>query len=450
MITPESLGSEAFKHDYGIRYAYVTGAMVKGIASTELVIRMANAGYLAFFGTGGLKLSEIEQAIQTIQAAVPSGCGYGMNLLANLAKPELELAVVDLLLRYGVKQVEASAFMQITPALVKYRLTGLTSDAQGRPVANNKLMAKISRPEVAEQFLQPAPEVIVKRLVEQAQLTEQEAELAKQLPLASDLCVEADSGGHTDMGNAAVLLPAMLRLRDIYQQRYQYAQPVRVGLGGGIGTPESAASAFVLGADFILTGSINQCSVEAGTSAVVKDMLQAINVQDTDYAPAGDMFELGAKIQVLKKSVFFPARANKLYDLWRHYPSIDAIDKVTQQQIQDKFLGRSFAEVYDETKAYYLKEWPQEIERAEQQPKAKMALIFRWYFVHSMRLAAAGDVSQRVNFQVHCGPALGAFNQWVKNTPLADWRARHVEHIADRLMHETADFLNHRFHQLKR
>ncbi|WP_204369011.1 hypothetical protein [Methylocucumis oryzae] len=247
MITPESLGSEAFKHDYGIRYAYLTGAMVKGIASTELVIRMAKAGYLAFFGTGGLKLSEIEQAIQTIQAAVPEGQGVGMNLLANLAKPELELAVVDLLLRYGVRQVEASAFMQITPALVKYRLTGLTSDTQGRPVAKHKIMAKISRPEVAEQFLQPAPDAMVKRLVEQGMLTEQEAELGKLLPLASDLCVEADSGGHTDMGNAAVLLPAMLRLRDSYQQRYQYAQPVRVGLGGGIGTPESAAAAFVLG-----------------------------------------------------------------------------------------------------------------------------------------------------------------------------------------------------------
>lgn len=53
-----------------------------------------------------------------------------------------------------------------------------------------------------------------------------------------------------------------------------------------------------------MTGSINQCTVEAGTSDDVKDLLQQLNIQDTDYAPAGDMFEMGAKIQVMKKGVF--------------------------------------------------------------------------------------------------------------------------------------------------
>jgi trans-AT polyketide synthase/acyltransferase/oxidoreductase domain-containing protein len=115
--------------------------------------------------------------------------------------------------------------------------------------------------------------------------------------LADDLCVEADSGGHTDMGVTAVLIPTILRLRDRLQQQYLYTRRVRVGAAGGIGTPEAAACAFLLGADFVLTGSINQCTVEAGMSDVVKDMLQDINVQDTDYAPAGDMFEIGAKIR---------------------------------------------------------------------------------------------------------------------------------------------------------
>lgn len=60
-----------------------------------------------------------------------------------------------------------------------------------------------------------------------------------------------------------------------------------------------------------MTGSINQCTVEAGTSDDVKDLLQQLNIQDTDYAPAGDMFEMGAKIQVMKKGVFSrPGRIN--------------------------------------------------------------------------------------------------------------------------------------------
>ena len=439
-LTGERLGSEAFKQDYGLRYAYVSGAMVKGIASTDMVIRMAKAGFLAFYGTGGMPLVKIESAIQTIQSSLSRQQPYGMNLLCHLAKPEQEMQIVELFLRYGVRCIEASAFMQITPALLKFRLTGLHRDSSGI-VTTQRLMAKISRPEIAELFLRPAPMDMVESLLAQGQLTEEEAALSQQIPLASDICVEADSGGHTDMGNAAVLLPAIRRLRDHYQAHYQFSNPVRIGAGGGIGTPEAAASAFILGADFILTGSINQCTVEAGTSDAVKDMLQEMNVQDTEYAPAGDMFELGAKIQVLRKGVFFPARANKLYELWHHHPSLDSIDAATQKQIQDKFLGRSFEEVYRETKAYYEREAPTEIERAERHPKVKMALIFRWYFVHSLRLAAAGDVSQRVNFQIHTGPALGAFNQWLKHTELRDWRQRHVDVIAEKLLHDTADYL---------
>jgi len=445
MISAEYLGSEIFKQDYGTRYAYSSGAMVKGIASKELVIRMVQSGYLAFFGAGGLKLPVIEENILDIQQALGGDAAYGMNLLCNLVRPEMEMDVVDLFLRHDIKNIEASAFMQVTPALVKFRLNGLHSNVQGEPVARRRLMAKISRPEVAELFLSPAPKAIVDRLLQQGHITAEEAALSAFLPLASDLCVEADSGGHTDRGNAAVLIPTMIRLRDRLQQLYLYHQQVRVGAGGGIGTPESAAAAFVLGADFILTGSINQCSVEAGTSDAVKDMLQDIDVQDTDYAPAGDMFELGAKIQVLRKRVFFPARANKLYELWRNNAALETIDPATRKQVQEKFFGRSFDEVYNETKSYYLAESPAEIERAEQHPKAKMALVFRWYFIHTMRLAAAGDITQRVNFQVHCGPALGAFNQWVKGTSLQDWRNRHVDQVAAMLMTETAGFLNRRF-----
>ncbi len=445
MITVEKLGSEPFKYDYGLRYAYVSGAMAKGIASPELVIRMAQAGYLGFYGTGGVSLQAVESAIQSIQKVLEQGEAYGMNLLSNLSQPKQEMDIVDLFLRYGVHNIEASAYLQVTPALVKFRLKGVSTDAQGGLVVPNRIMAKISRPEVAQLFLSPAPKQIVDRLLEQNQISEQEAELSERLPLASDLCVESDSGGHTDRGVASVLLPTIIRLRDNLQQQYAYYKQVRVGAAGGIGTPESAACAFLLGADFIVTGSINQCSVEAGTSAVVKEMLQGINVQDTAYAPAGDMFELGAKIQVMKKAVFFPVRANKLYDLWRNYDSLEHIDTAIRKEIQDKYFRRSFDDVYQETKVY-LQAFPAEIAKAERNPKVKMALIFRWYFGYTMRLALDGSENQRVDYQVHTGPALGAFNQWIKGSELEDWHNRHVDIIADTLMQATADYMNQQFH----
>ncbi|MDO0929451.1 hypothetical protein QQY24_30075 [Streptomyces sp. TG1A-8] len=54
---------------------------------------------------------------------------------------------------------------------------------------------------------------------------------------------------------------------------------------GGIGTPEAAGAVFLLGADFVPTGSVNQCSVEAATSAEVKDILQEAHEYDVDSAP---------------------------------------------------------------------------------------------------------------------------------------------------------------------
>jgi trans-AT polyketide synthase/acyltransferase/oxidoreductase domain-containing protein len=74
-----------------------------------------------------------------------------------------------------------------------------------------------------------------------------------------------------------------------------------------------------------------------------------------------------------------------------------------------------------------------------------MALVFRWYFVHTNRLALRGDPAEKVDYQIHCGPAMGAFNQWIKGTDLEDWRNRHVDEIAVRLMRAAAEFLDDRF-----
>ena len=70
-----------------------------------------------------------------------------------------------------------------------------------------------------------------------------------------------------------------------------------------------------------------------------------------------------------------------------------------------------------------------------------MALVFRWYFGYSSRIAFEGDMDHKVNFQVHTGPAMGAFNQWVKGTELEDWRNRHVDQIGIKLMEETGSLL---------
>ena len=449
-ITADRLGAPEFMEDHRLCNAYVAGSMVRGISSVNMVVNMARAGFLGFFGTGALGLAEIEAAIRDIQAALPDGQRYGMNLLSNAASLEAEMATVDLILKYGVPRVEASAYMQVTAPLVKYRLRGLRAGPGGRVVAGNMILAKLSRPEVAALFLAPPPENIVAQLLRDGKVTADQAALARSVPLADDICVEADSGGHTDRAVLSTVLPTIIRQRDAAMAEHGFAKRVRIGGAGGIGTPEAAASTFILGADFILTGSINQCTVEAGTSDAAKDLLQQLNVQGTDYAPSGSLFELGAKTQVVKQGVFFPARANKLHELWRLHGALEEIDVKTRQQIEEKYFRRSFEDVYAETRDYYLRTAPAEIEKAERNPRHKMALVFRWYFVHTMRLAVTGSPEQKVDYQIHCGSAMGAFNQLVKGTSLEDWRRRRVADIGRLLMDETAALLDKRMRALTR
>jgi trans-AT polyketide synthase/acyltransferase/oxidoreductase domain-containing protein len=447
-ISAAGLGSTRFKQRYGIKSAYLTGAMYKGISSKEMVVAMGKSGLIGYLGTGGMRLDQIESDLRAIKMELASDRSYGMNLLTDSSRPELEEQTVELFMKHGVRFIEAAAYIHITPSLVWYRLKGLRRHRDGHVEAAHNVLAKISRPEVASAFLQPAPETIVRQLVQCGRLTAEEADLSRSIPVASDLCVEADSGGHTDRGIAYVLMPVMLSLRDEMTARYDYREKIQLGAAGGIGTPNAAAAAFVMGADFILTGSINQCTVEAGTSTAVKEMLQKADAQDTAYAPAGDMFEIGAKVQVFKKGTLFPARANRLYDLYQRYNSIDEIDPKTKTQIETKYFGRSFEEVWAETKAYYRQSRNAKIDEIERSPKQKMALIFRWYFVHSGRLALSGSEIGKLDYQIHCGPALGAFNRWVQGTELEPWQNRNVAKIAECLLDGTAKFLNDRLSHL--
>jgi trans-AT polyketide synthase, acyltransferase and oxidoreductase domains len=446
----ESLGSAEFRRDHRVRAAYLAGSMYKGISSAELVLRMGRAGLLGFLGTGGLGLDRIGRDLDRLARESGPDRPYGVNLLHTPTDPTREDALASLCVRSGVRSVEAAGFTRVTPGLVRVRFAGAHRDAAGRPSAGRHVVGKVSRPEVAQAFLAPPPAAVVDRLLAEGGLTSEEARIARELPVSGDLCVESDSGGHTDGGVALALLPAIARLRDRADATYGYHRRVRVGAAGGLGTPEAVAAVFLLGADFVLTGSVNQCSPEAGTAEAVKEMLAGLDVHDTTYAPAGDMFELGARVQVVRKGTLFPARANKLYQLYRQYSALEELDDRTRRSLEEQCFGRPFGEVWRETEAHLARTAPEELARAGRSARHRMALVFRWYFVHSTRLAMHGTPEQQANYQIHCGPAMGAFNQFVAGTELADWRRRHVDVIADRLMTGAAAILTDRTNAILR
>ena len=432
-VRPEHLGDPAFLAAYGLRYAYVAGAMANGIGSEAIVEAMSRAGMLGFFGAGGLRLARVEAAIDRVQASVGQG-PYGFNLLHAPNEPDHEMATVALYLRKGVRLVEAAAYLDLTLPLVRYRTTGIHQGPDGAVVTPNRVIAKISRVEVASKFLTPPPEAMLRQCVERGWLTPEQAALAARVPMAEDLTAEADSGGHTDNRPAIALFPTMLALRDAMQAKHGYAVAPRVGLAGGIATPQGVAAAFAMGAAFVVTGSINQACVESGSSDAVREMLAGAQQADVAMAPAGDMFEMGVKVQVLKRGTMFPMRAGKLYELYRAHASLDEIPADQRAALERDLFRAPLTAIWEETRTYFATRDPAQVARAERDPKHKMALVFRWYLGHASRWANAGEPSRKLDYQVWCGPAMGAFNEWTRGTYLAAPAERQVARVALNLL----------------
>lgn len=438
-LYPEWLGDRGFCEAHALRFPYVAGAMANGIATVEIVVAMARSGMLGFFGAAGLPLPRIERALDELQAQLdPERLPFGMNLIHSPHELQLEAGAVDLYLRRGVRRVSASAYMDLTPMVVHYAASGLSLDEHGRVQRKNFLFAKISRPEVAARFMAPAPAALLERLVAEGKLTAEEARLAVRVPVAEDITVEADSGGHTDNQALTAVFPTIALVRDRLTREHGYERAIRVGAAGGLGTPEAVAAAFALGAAYVLTGSVNQAAVESGLSARGKEILALAALDDVMMAPAADMFEMGVKVQVLKRGSMFGVRAQKLYDLYRAYASFEAIPEAERQRLERDVFKASLEEVWRQTKAFFAERDPRQNERAEQDEKYRMALVFRWYLGQSSKWAIVGDDSRALDFQIWCGPAMGAFNAWARGSFLERAENRTVVQIARNLLEGAA------------
>jgi len=432
-ISPSDLGDPEFLSEHGVNSAYMAGSMANAISGVDLVTAMGESGYLASYGAGGVSPGKLLDAITTIQEKLPSG-PYAFNLIHSPNEPVLEQKAVDLFLEHGVRTIEASAFLRLTPTVVQYRAAGLELDSAGKVLKNNKVIAKLSRPEVAHHFLNPAPDKILRSLVDEGKISSQQAELAKMVPMADDITVEADSGGHTDNRPLVGLLPSITALRNESQEKNGFPQRVRIGAGGGISTPASVLAAFSMGAAYVVTGSVNQGCLEAGTSAQVKQALAQAAAPDVMMAPSADMFEMGVKVQVLKRGTMFPLRSQKLYETYLKYGSIEEIEPAERKELEEKVFQNDLDVIWQECVKFFTERDPSQLEKTRNNPKRKMALIFRWYLGLATHWGIQGIPERALDYQIWCGPSMGAFNDWARGTDLEAVENRKVVKIADQLM----------------
>jgi trans-AT polyketide synthase, acyltransferase and oxidoreductase domains len=87
------------------------------------------------------------------------------------------------------------------------------------------------------------------------------------------------------------------------------------------------------------------------------------------------------------------------------------------------------------------------VQRAAGDARHRMALVFRSYLGLSSRWAIDGEPTRLADYQIWCGPAIGAFNRWVAGSPLAEPRHRTAVQIALNLLEGAAVVT--RAHQLR-
>jgi PfaD family protein len=439
-LPPERLGDPDFLRAHGLRYPYVACALANGISGVEMVATMAEAGMLSFFGAGGLAMADVEAGLRGLARRLSSGSTYGANLVHQPDDAAAELAMARLFIDERVPAVSASAFVAPTPAVVLLRARGLRRDGNGAVVPARSVFAKVSRPDMAAAFLRPPAPRLLADLVGRNLIDASEAALAGTVPLATDITLEGDSGGHTDGLPTADIVAEAVRIR----RATPGADAVRIGAAGGIGTPAAMAAAFAAGAGYVVTGSINQASVEADTSALVKRMLASADLQHTDTAPSAYGFVFGTEVQVLRRGTLFPHRGRLLYRVYLEYHRWEDIPAMERCEIEERLFRAPFVEIWREVRSFLETRAPEQLAVAERDERAKMARVFQWYLGRSSEWAQRGVAERKSDFQVWCGPSMGAFNRWVRGSALEPLPARGVAVMARALLHGTAVHLRGR------
>ncbi|MFB6264181.1 MAG: 2-nitropropane dioxygenase, partial [Bradymonadaceae bacterium] len=217
-----------------------------------------------------------------------------------------------------------------------------------------------------------------------------------------------------------------------------YDRPLRVGAAGGLGTPAAVASALALGADYVVTGSVNQATVESGLSDAGKRLLAEADPAETETAPSADRFEQGADVQVLGRGTMFAQRANRLGRLYRRYDSLEDLPAEQIEFLEEELFDAPLGEVREQTRAYWKDRAPEVADRARRDGRREMALVFRRYLGRSSSWAFEGAPDRRADYQIWCGPAMGAFNRWVEGSFLEDLSERTVGQIARNLLEGAA------------
>lgn len=430
-IVKKNLESQDFKTYLNLKYPYVCNSMYYNIVSPEMIIKLSNSGMLGFLGTSMRSLFEIREDINIIRREVNEAT-FGLGIVHN-KNTKVEDEVFQFLLDEDIKIIEISDYLTVTKNIVKYKLKGINKHNTETETQKHYIMAKVARIETAELFLKPAPTKIIEELIEEGEITTEESICGRNEPIADFISVITENDIHVSSPSNFMLFNEISKLSLEIQEKYGYIRKPFIGIEGGIGNPLAIANAFFIGADYVVTGSINQCSNQARISESVKDILQTLDIHDCESVPDLENMELGVMVNVVRKSTLFPARINKLYDLYRRYNSLDEIDSDILASLESRVFKESIEEFCKDSEKFFDEA---ELNTMRKSRKGKILQIVKSYYYQALKNAIKGNEERKIDYCIRCNPTMGLFNRWAKGKDIESWVNRDVDVIGMMMLEE--------------
>jgi len=132
----------------------------------------------------------------------------------------------------------------------------------------------------------------------------------------------------------------------------------------------------------------------------------------------------------------FPQRARQLYQWYDRYDSLSELSVDERSRLEKEILRQPIDDVWQETVIFWRDRMGQDISYLP--PKQRMSVLFRWYLGSSSKWAQNGVEERRLDYQIWCGQAMGAFNRWTRGSFLERPDERNVKTVALNLLYGAA------------
>jgi len=192
---------------------------------------------------------------------------------------------------------------------------------------------------------------------------------------------------------------------------------------GGISTPASALAAFMWAPLMWRKWKCESACVEAGTSACQEVAASGRVTRMWMGAPASDMLRWVSELQVLEAGTTIRAQEPRKINLVLQ----KRMNPLMKSQQRNASLEKKYQKTMEKFAScieFFKQRDPEQIRTAPKTIRAgRWPWFFRWYLGLSPTWPNAGTPDRVLDvFKFWCGPALGAFNDWVKGTYLEHYR----------------------------